>query len=164
MAKRKKGVRRRRVSGTMNPKSGVIQAAAVAAGFFAGDMINSAIDKVVPASLATATGITGYAVAGAEAGIGAYLLFSKGKASIVKTAAGGVLLGAGLRRGLKKAGILSGYGSVPVVGGYKGIPVVGGVPAALAGNPEALTGYNVPGVGGYNRSNGLGRIYSDGDM
>jgi len=162
MAKKNKRARRRRVSGTLNPKSGIAQAAAVAAGFFAGDMINGAIDKVIPASIATATGITSYLPTAAEAGIGAYLLFGKGKPSLVKTAAGGVLLGAGLRRGLKKAGILSGYGSVPVVGGYTGVPVISGVPAALSGAPDSLTGYNVPGIGGYSPNRMVGRVYSDG--
>lgn len=161
MAKRKKGARRRRVSGTLNPKSPVVMAAAVAAGYFLGDTINTAIDKVIPASISTGKGIITYLPTMAEAGIGAYLLMGKGKSSIVKTAAGGVLLGAGIKRGLKRAGIVSGFDSIPVVGGFKGVPVIGAMPPALSGVPDSLSGYNVPGVGGYTTSRVLGSVYSD---
>jgi hypothetical protein len=155
MAKRKKGTRRRKVSGTLNPKSPVVMAAAVAAGYFLGDQINAAIDKVIPASVSTSTGIVSYLPTVAEAGIGAYLLTKKGKPSLVMTAVGGVLLGAGAKRGLKKAGVIAGFDSVPVIAGYKGVPVIGS-------NIPGLSGYNVPAVRGYKTNNVLGSVVPDG--
>ena len=156
---------RRRV-GAMSPSSPVVMVAAIAAGYFLGDTINAAVDKVLPASMSTGTGMTGYIPTAAEAGLGALLLF-KGKKTLVKSAAGGVLLGAGIKRGLKKAGVISGYQSVPVIGrrmgGYQSVPVIGGVPNMLTGGvpgnvqpdfgpntPKQLSGY---GVNGY-RPNG----------
>jgi len=130
-------------------------AATVAIGYFMGDTINAQIDKVLPASIATGTGVMGYLPTVAEAGIGAMLLKSKGS-SLVKSAAGGILLGAGLRRGLKKAGVVAGYQSVPALGGYQSVPALGRasspLPNQLTGKlPEQLTGYRVN--GGY-RPNG----------
>ena len=169
--KRKHSRKRSRSVGALSPSSPVAMVAAIAAGYFLGDTINTAIDKVLPASLATGTGVMGYIPAAAESLAGALILKSK-KKSLIKTAAGGVLLGAGLKRGLKKAGIISGYQSVPVIGkrirGYQSVPVIGGLPSSLTGGlgmnqqldygantPNSLSGY---GINGYrpNGSRGTG--------
>lgn len=158
--KHKAGRRRRRSVGalSMNPKSPLVMVAATAAGYFFGDEINAQIDKLLPATAATVPATpaaTGFAldtptlVMAGEIGIGAFLLLSKGKASLIKSGAGGLLAGAGLRRAAKKFGIVTGYQSVPVIGrrvaGYQHVPVIGHVPNQLTGIPNQLTGYRVNG-------------------
>lgn len=154
MAKRKKhtGRRRRRSVGAMslNPKSPLMMIAAVAGGYFLADTINPMIDKFYPnAATAPATGFSlsdpnTIKMAG-ELGLGGYLLLSKGKASLLKTGAGGILAGAGLKRALVKMGVVTGYQSVPVIGrrmgGYQAVPVIGSrTPAQLSGGPAQLQG------------------------
>ena len=92
-------------------------------------------------------------------GIGGLLLMRKKSQPALKYA-GGVLLGAGLKRALKVLGVVSGYQSVPVIGrshrmaGYQSVPVIGRTitPPQLAGyTPPQLAGY-IPagsGVSGY---------------
>lgn len=170
MANKKTKRRHHRVGAmSLNPKSTLVRVAAVAAGYFLGDTINSAIDSVIPASIfpvpvatnpptAPATGFAALGfnqdtiVGAAEGGLGAMLLLSKGKASIIKTGAGGILAGAGIHRLLKKAGIVTGYQSMPVIGrhlmaGYQSMPVIGKTPAQLRGLPGQLEGFR---VNGYN--------------
>jgi hypothetical protein len=168
MAKKETKRRHHRVGAmSLNPKSTLVRVASIAAGYFLGDAINSAIDSVVPASIFPApvattpptAPATGFAALGfnqdtvlgvAEGGLGAMLLMSKGKASIIKTGAGGILAGAGLHRLLKKTGTVSGYQSVPVIGrhrmgGYQAVPVIGKIPAQLNGTPSQLEGFRVNG-------------------
>jgi hypothetical protein len=157
MAKKKRTYRRKKM-GAFNPNGLIVKAAAVAAGYFLGDTINAQVDKILPASMtaATATGMTSYLPAAAEVGIGGLLLLSKKKPSIIKTAIGGVLAGAGLRRGLKKAGVVTGYQSVEVIGGYNQVPVMGNVPPQLSGVPPQLSGYMTSRVNGFKTSRVVG--------
>lgn len=133
------------------PASPLVKFGSIAAGYFLlGDKINDAIAK------ATGDKVSGKVVGAAEGGLG-FLLMTKGKKTVIKTALGGLLVGAGLKKLLKEFGVITGYGGVPVVGnrvnGYGRVPVVGS-PAGysqqgytpsiqLAG---ALNGYNVPPV------------------
>jgi hypothetical protein len=153
-SKKRKGARR---VGAFNPSSGTAKLIAVAVGYLLADTINGAIDKALPASVLTPTNpqsMVKYIPAAAQVGIGGYLLMSKGKSSIIKTLAGGVLAGSGVKRVLKATGVIAGYQAVPVIGkanhkmaGYQSVPVVGGIPAQLAGSPAQLAGYRVNGAG-----------------
>jgi hypothetical protein len=147
MAKRKKGThhRRRHRIGAMSLNAGspLVKAAALAAGYFLGDTINTQVDKVLPASMTatTATGISGYLPSVLELGLGGFLLLSKKSPGMVKTITGGIVAGAGLRRALKKSGVVSGFNMVPVIAGFNRVPVIGNIPAQLAGNiPAQLAG------------------------
>ena len=188
MAKKKKKSHstRRRSMGALNPSGPIVKLATLAAGYFLGDTINAQIDKILPASLLSTTTSAGipdmamkYAVPAVEIGVGGYLLMSKKKPSMIKTVAGGIIAGAGLRKALKAAGIVSGYQAVPVIGkrrvaGYQSVPVLGGVPSQLSGGaspfsgpvPNQLSGYRVNGyrpngskvlggVGDWNGGSGL---------
>jgi hypothetical protein len=137
--------RRRKVGAmALNAKSPLLTYGAMAGGFLMADTINAQVDKV------TGTmddkikgGITG--------GIGAALVYMKlgAKKSPLEVVAGGVLVGAGVKRLLKAFGILNGFQSVPVLGrrqvnGYGKVPVLGGYqtnPVALNG---VFNGYQVP--------------------
>lgn len=142
MAKKKHHKRRRSV-GALNPRSPIVMLGSLAAGYLLADTINTPIDKLV-----TTAKIPAVAVTAGEVGVGALLLMSKKKSGtmgLVKTVAGGILAGAGIKRALKQFNIISGYQSVPVIGrrmaGYQAVPVVGGVrPAQLAGAPAQLQG------------------------
>lgn len=165
MAKKKRKSRRRRVSGigaALNPSSPIAKVAALAAGYLLADKINGAISSIVPASQAATVGkILPYA----EVGLGGLLLM-KGKSSLVKTAAGGLLAGAGLKTVLTQLGVVKGYQSVPVIGaakrvaGYQAVPVIGSAdtPAQLQGidTPAQLQGYR---INGYTpNGSGVGRV------
>lgn len=160
MAKKRKGAKRRVGAASLNPGSPIVKLAAIAAGYFlTADPVNTAIDKA-NTKAATATEPAGTRVGetvvmGGELGLGALLLLSKSKnktTGLIKTAAGGVLAGAGLKRALKKFGVIKGYQSVPVIGsrrmaGYQSVPVIGGVPGQLQGVPPQLNGYRSAGSG-----------------
>lgn len=154
MAKKKKRTSRRRRVGamSMNPGSPLVRAASLAAGYFLGDSINAQVDKVLPASMTatTATGVTAYVPSILELGVGGALLLMKGKPSLIKTVAGGIVAGAGLRRALKKAGVVSGFNRVPVIGGFNRVPVIGGIPSQLSGVPAQLAGYRTAATRGLN--------------
>lgn len=172
--KAKKHHRRRRIGAmALNPSQPVVKLAAVALGYFlAADPINTALDKVIPAEITTATDFKKYIPGAAETGIGALLLMSKKKPSLIKTAAGGLLAGAGLKRLLKASGVITGYQATPVIGrmgrhrmaGYQSVPVVGvTTPPQLSGTPPQLQGYRVngyiphgSGVGVMGSINGIG--------
>lgn len=185
MAKKKHSVarhhkkRRMGAKSMLNPNGPVVKIAATAAGYLMADAINAQIDKIVPASMlpapstttttAPTSGAMNYLVPAVQAGAGALLLF-KGRSSLVKSAVGGLLLGSGLKRGLKTAGVISGYQSVPVIGrrrmhGYQSVPVIGGTPGQLQGAPDQLQGYTNRGAGvnGYtNQGSGvMGALYMD---
>jgi hypothetical protein len=126
----------------LNPKNPIVQIGAMAAGYFLADTINGPIDSMV------GTKIPEKVVGIAELGIGSLLVYSNKKTAL-KTIAGGVLAGAGLKKSLKSFGVISGYGSVPVIGrrmvaGYGSVPVIG----EIGYNPGAqqLNGYQ-PGAG-----------------
>lgn len=163
--KRSKKGGRRRSMGAINAQSPLVRLAAVAGGFFMGDTINGAIDKVLPKTttgtppVSTISKATNTAAIVGEVGIGGLLLMGKkgGTVGLVKTVAGGVLAGAGIRRALKQLGVMQGYQSVPVIGrhrmaGYQSVPVIGtnGAPAQLQGVPSQLQGFRVNGGLGFN--------------
>jgi hypothetical protein len=136
----------------LNPSQPIVQLGAVALGWFLADTINPAIDKVIPTSISTATDFKKYIPGAVQTGLGAYLVMSKSRRSIVKTAIGGVAAGSGLNRLLKQAGVITGYQAVPVIGrarrmaGYQSVPVVGSaMPPQLSGVPAQLQGYRVNG-------------------
>lgn len=155
-AKKHSSTRRHRMGAVkmkMNASSPIVQIGALAVGYLLGDTLNTGIDNTVFKSSTPSSGaMKGVAVA--EAGIGAALMMM-GKKTMLKTVAGGVLAGAGIKRAAKAFGIISGYGSVPVVGyrrmnGYGEVPVVGAVPgftpsASLNGyTPNIALGASVP--------------------
>lgn len=163
---KKKGNKKTKRVGALNPNNTMIKLAAIAVGYFVGDTINGPLDKIIPASVLTPTNPTSavkYVPAVAQIGIGGLLLMKKGKPSMIKTIAGGLLAGSGLRRGLKSAGVITGYQSTPVIGkaphrmaGYQTVPVVGNVPAQLQGIPAQLQGYRVNGPGYTPAGSGVG--------
>lgn len=183
MAKNKKGAKRSKRMGRssmMNPSSPVLKIAAVAAGYFLGEKIIAPLEKLIPLKNTPASGTTPATVApiipekvihGAEAGLGALLLM-KGKSTMVKTIAGGLLAGRGLKGLMTDFNIMTGFQSVPVLGkavrGYQITPVLGAVPASLQGTtnngyrvnglPPQLSGYvpNGSGVGV------MGSLYTNG--
>lgn len=161
MAKRKKSTknrrpRRRRIgaAAALNPQSSIVRIGSLAIGYFMGETINTAIDKV-------AGTIDEKLKGAAEGGLGAALMLmklGKTKPGLLQTVGGGVLAGAGARRLLKAFGVINGIGgyqAVPVIGrkmlpstrvnGYGAVPVVAGynVPQQMNG---VFNGYNVPPV------------------
>ena len=133
MAKKRKKTtvrRRRRVGATsLNANNPIVKWGSVAAGYFMGDKINTKITSLVDKD-GTNKNLP-LMIGGAEAGIGALLVFGKGKGkqSTVKSVAGGVLLGAGVKQLMSHFGIGSiPYGRVPVIAGsyaYGRVPVIG---------------------------------------
>lgn len=165
MSKKKVGKTGKKRSGGSRKTDLIIKLAALGIGYFGADTINAQVDKIVPKSK-DSSGVEivnqNLAIAG-ELGIGGLLLLKKmpvGNKTMqtALTAVGGILAGAGLKRGLKKLGVINGYQSTPVIGkyrmaGYQSTPVIGGmaVPGQLSGVPNQLTGYRPAGsgVGGY---------------
>lgn len=184
MAKRKTGRKksRRRVgaaSSLLNPKSPVVKIAATAVGYLLADRINSAITNMLPITTTPATATTPATMTPSalakyvpyiELGAGAFLLLT-GKPSLIKTALGGVLAGAGLKATLKVTGIISGYQSTPVIGarrmaGYQSTPVIGApnLPSQLSGTPAQLEGFRVNGYLPTGSGVGvLGSLYTNAD-
>lgn len=122
--KKKKTVRRRRIGsmGKLNPASPIVTYGSIAAGFVMGTKIDTMLAKVIPA------GVDPKIVGVGEIGIGALLVYSKGKKTMLKTVAGGVLLGAGIKKTMTAFGIgnIGGYQMVPAVSGYSKVPAVSG--------------------------------------
>src|SRR5689334_10301879 len=163
--KRKKHSRRRRRVGAfkLGGSDTGIKLLAAGAGFLLGNTINGLIDKALPKTtdavpVPTTSGQT-IAMVG-EVGLGGLLLLKKkspGMTGTLMMGAGGLLLGAGVKRALKVLGVMGGYQSVPVIGrykmaGYQSVPAIGKTPAQLAGKvPPQLSGYRPAGsgVGGY---------------
>ena len=161
MAHKRRHVKRRRTRrrvGAMGLKKKDTGAVVLglAAGLFIGNTINDQIDKMLPkdTSGVITDQTTNFATIG-ELGLGGLLVFmkSRGKAAPIIKGVGGVMLGAGIIRAIKKLGILSGYQAVPVVGrrrmaGYQSTPVIGRkmVPPQLSGRtPAQLQGFRVNG-------------------
>lgn len=164
--------RSRRVGGfKMGGKDTGVKLLAVGAGFLLGNMINAAVDKMLPKTTDTVPVPTKGAQTAAmvgELGLGGALLLMKAGGTVGKVA-GGVLAGAGLKRALSVLGIMSGYQSVPVIGrhrmaGYQQTPVIGAIPAQLSGRtPPQLSGYRPAGSGvGAYTSQGSGVMGSIG--
>lgn len=172
MAKAKKRKSSRKV-GAFAPGGLMMKVAAIVAGYLlVADPLNKELDKIFkkdpaapPPPATTAGFLDNIDIVGVgEAGVGALLLFM-GKPSLLKTVAGGVLLGAGVKKLTEKAGAVNGYQAVPVignrkrVGGYQAVPVIGNTPAQLQGVPAQLQGYRVNGYT-QNGSGVLGRVGS----
>lgn len=128
-AKRKKSKkatprRRRRIGAmAMNASNPLIQYGPIAAGFFLAAKINDPLIKAIGDK------VDKKIVAAGEAGLGAFLVFGKGKKSIVKSVVGGVALGAGIKLLMQSFGIggVGPYGRTPVIGGaYGNVQVLGG--------------------------------------
>lgn len=143
MAKRKKAKsksRRRRVGAAgMNPNNPIVKYGSMALGYLMGDKINAQVAKMVGDK------VDGKIIGAGEAGLGAFLVFGGGKKSMLKTIAGGVLLGAGAKKVMTEFGIggIGPYGRVPVVAGaYGRVPVVAGAKRINGYTPNnALNGY-----------------------
>lgn len=164
--RRRSHKRRSRVGATsLNPKNPLILLASVAAGYLAGDQIYSAIDKMIPTKDTSATDktqvnvVSDTMVGAGFAGVGA-LIALKGRKTLPKTIAGGVLAGAGIKFILKDQGVIKGFPSVPSIGkrrmsGFNRVPAISGIPnslkgyipgrtaaaASLNGIPNSLKGY-----------------------
>lgn len=144
--RRTTGKRRSKRIGAMslNPKNPLVLVASVAAGWFGSDQIFKVIDKAIPTKDTSATDKTQVNVVsdtvlgtGMVAAGGALALL--GKKSMVKTIAGGVMAGAGLKLVLVDQGAIKGFPSVPSVGrrrrmaGFPSVPSVGRIPESLRG-------------------------------
>jgi hypothetical protein len=169
--RKKKGTHKRRhhrmggLSLKMTATNPIVKYGSIVAGYLLADKINPQIDTLTGGKVDTKI------VAAGEAGIGAFLTFGPGKKSVVKTAAGGFLLGLGIKRGMTAFGIgnaLGGYGQIPVIGGYGQIPVIGNVRRMGAYAPNSSIGVYSPngslgsqmnvmnGIGSANDGNGSG--------
>lgn len=149
--KKRRSHKRRKVSGigaALRPNGPIVAIAALAAGYFMADTINTPVDKVFPASVDTMA--SGWVKPGIKLAVGGFLLAKK-KKSLLTTIPGGLLAGAGLKQALVKAGVVSGFQSVPVIAGYQAVPVIAGMPSQLSGHrvngmPPALSGHRVNGM------------------
>lgn len=147
---KKKTHRRHRVGAlNMKPGSPIIKLAAIGAGYLLANPINGTINKLF--GTPTDPVKTGKMVAVGQVGIGAALLFMKsGKPSLMKEIAGGVMIGAGLKRAMvvfqSGATTMGGYGDVPVIGSYKAPGSIG----------RRMNGYgDVPVIGAYTPNHAL---------
>lgn len=138
-SKKRKTTRRRRMGGigALNANNPLVKFGSIAAGYFLGDKINTAIDS------ATGDKMDGKLLAGLQTFAGLTLNgvvpVMKGKRGLIATVAGGVLAGSGLKRGLTEFGVINGFHNVPALNGWRAVP--------------ALNGYNpTPGaqLGAYN--------------
>ncbi len=143
--RRTTGKRRSKRVGAMslNPKNPLVLVASVAAGWFGSDQIFKVIDKAIPTKDTSATDktqvnvVSDTVLGGGMAAAGSALALL-GKKSMMKTVAGGVLAGAGLKLVLTDQGVIKGFPSVPSVGrrrmnGFPSVPSVGFTPNALRG-------------------------------
>lgn len=142
----KKTHRRRRIGAmSLSATSPLVKYGSIALGYIAATTINNGIDGVVPSSMKSNTNYGKLAAVG-EVGLGALLAFRKGKKSTIGAIAGGLLIGAGLKRGMSALSsstapaTTGGYGQVPVLGGYGQVPVIGKRVAGYTPN-QTLGGY-----------------------
>lgn len=147
MAKRKakkRTTRRRRIGGIggkLNANNPIVKFGSIAAGYFLGDKINDALDK------ATGDKMDGKLLAGLETFGGLVIsgivpLGKKKAAKLLPTVAGGILAGAGLKRGLKEMGVINGFSDVPVLQGFRSVPALAGYNPTPGAN--MMSGYRVP--------------------
>jgi len=165
MAKKKKKTttrRRRRGMGAvaLNPTSPMVQIGSAVLGFLVSKPVNGIIDKV------TGT-LDPKIVAGAQVGLGAAYIFTKGKKNLLLVVGSGVLAGAGLKRAMTAFGIgrIGGYGMTPVLNGYGQVPAIGQGRTNGYKVPGIVNGYIAPGtinnVMGSTRGSGLTNDGSD---
>jgi len=147
--------RRRHHIGAMalSASSPIVTYGSIALGYLLGNTVNGLINNLVPAAIATdptKAVSTGKIMAAGQAGLGAALVFMKGKKTTVKTIVGGVLLGSGLKRAMTvfKSGAttMGGYGDVPVLGAYKAPGQLGYRKVAGYGDVPVLGQFAVPGA------------------
>lgn len=158
--KKKSGRRRSRVGAmALKAENPIVKYGSIAAGFFLANQVNGGIDKLV------GTGIDSKIVAGGQVGVGALLVFKKGKKSLIGTVAGGIMLGSGAKRAMTAFGIgshgINGYQAVPAVNGYQAVPAVNGYASSKRiGYPGGLGDMHVsatPGIGRGLMRSGVGR-------
>lgn len=153
--KKKTGKKRMGATAKINAYNPIIQLAAVGAGLLVADPLNAGIDKLTNGK------VDGKLVAAGQAGVGAAFLlvkFSKKRTwmDLIPVAGGGVLAGAGLKRGWDeyqayKAAhpAVAGYQNVPVIGrrgmnGYQNVPVIGKRMNGYSSTTVPVGGFNVP--------------------
>lgn len=146
--KRKRSHRKSKRVGaaTLNPGNPIVMLAAVGVGYYFSDKLFVPLRNMLPMKTTAATTtapatiapiVSGTVLGAGMTGVGA-LLMLKGKKTMVKTVAGGVLAGVGLKGILKDQGVVTGFQSVPAIGrrgvnGFQSVPAVGAVPNALQG-------------------------------
>lgn len=142
--------RRRMGAFDLKPANPIVQLAVVVGGYFlAADPVNDEIDKMLTKTAADGTKTpptaeTKKAVGGVmTAGGGALVLV--GKKTWVKTIAGGLAAGIGVKRLFKEFNVISGYQDVPVLGkrkmaGYGDVPTLGAYKAGGSLNGKGLNG------------------------
>lgn len=134
----KKTTRRRRVGAVaLNASSPLVKYGSIAVGFILGDKVNALLDKAIPAN------VDAKIVAAGELGLGYFLAFGKGTKKLPQTIIGGIMIGAGIKKGMSSFGI-GGFQMVPAVGGYRSVQAVG-APKRLGGynaGRNGLTGYS----------------------
>ena len=135
--------RRRRMGATrslLNPSGAIVKYGSVALGYLLADTVNGTVDSILPASLKSNASY-GYISGGGVLVVGAMLAFKKtGSKKLLPTVAGGVLVGAGLKKVLQAAKVISGFRQVPVIGNFRQVPVI-------SGYNVPMNGYNVPMAG-----------------
>jgi hypothetical protein len=124
MAKRRKtkktSHRRRRVSGVaLSANSPIVNFGSIAAGYFLGDKINDALSSV--------TGTIDPKIIAAVEAVGGFLLRKKMK-GLPGQVLGGVMMGAGIKKGLQEFGVING---LPTVGAYRPLSNVKNLPASV---------------------------------
>lgn len=136
---RKTTRRRRRIGGlgAMTPSNPLVKYGSMAVGYLLGDKVNEALDKVAGDKM------DGKLLAGLQvfAGLVANqtVPLIKAKPNMILTVAGGVLAGAGVKRGLTEFGVINGFFNVPALNGFRSVPALNGY------NPtpgKQLNGYN----------------------
>jgi hypothetical protein len=127
---KKSSQRRRRVSGVaLNAKNPIVAFGPMVAGYFLGDKINEALSNV------TGT-LDPKIVAAAEVAGG--IILKKYMKGLPGAIGGGLLIGAGAKKGLQAFGVISG---LPVVNGYRDLKTINGLPA-----PRRINGPVAPGL------------------
>ena len=157
MAKRKTKTRKRRRVGATGLTSGIgLKLLAIGAGYLLGDALNKPVDRMLSKPAVPGDPPKDYnkaLVYVPEIGLGGLLLLSRGggRTGKLKTIAGGIMAGAGLKLALRSMGVIKGYQNVPVIGrrrmaGYQNVPVIGkSTPPQLQGIPAQLQGFRVNG-------------------
>lgn len=137
--------RRRRVSGmALSAKSPLVNYGSIAGGYLMGDKISEALVKAIPS--------LDPKILAAMQAVGGFLVRKNVKGTLGQVA-GGVLMGSGVKAGLKSFGIISG---LPTVGGYKDLKMINGLPPVkrIAGTEGQVPSMQVIGaIGGtYNEN------------
>lgn len=157
MAKKRRGTKRRssrrRVGGfgKLNASNPIVKFGSVAAGYFLGSKVNDMIDKVAGDKIDDKMLAAIQVLAGGA--VGGQLPIGKKKARpLPLVVVGGILAGAGVKRGLTAFGVINGFSDVPVLGGYRSVPALNGYNPTPGAN---LGGYRVP-------SSVMGNVPNDG--